>query len=241
MNIKAIICDIEGTTTSISFVKDTLFKYAYFNCEKFINDNFKEQEIQSIVENLCVEARNDKNEIAESDNVNEYAHNIARYVQQLIDQDRKVSSLKLLQGKIWKYAFESKLVTGHLFEDVLRNFQKWTANGIKIYIYSSGSVEAQKLLFKYSISGDLSAYITDYFDTNVGHKQEPKSYENILNQISFEGKHVLFLSDIPNELFAADHAGIQTLLLRRPNNYEISEDDKSRLSIVDNFDEIKLK
>ena len=240
MDIKAVICDIEGTTTSISFVKETLFTYAYDNCEKFLIDNFNEQEIQSIVENLCAEAINDKNEIAKSDDVNEYAHNVTCYVQQLINQDRKVSSLKVLQGKIWKYAFECKLVTGHLFEDVLRNFEKWTANGIKIYIYSSGSVEAQKLLFKYSTSGDLSSYITDYFDTKVGHKQEPKSYENILNQINFEGNNVLFLSDIPNELFAAKHAGIQTLLLRRPNNYEISEDDKSRLSIVDNFDEIKL-
>jgi len=240
MNIKAIICDIEGTTTSISFVKDTLFKYAYENCEKYLIDNFDEQEIQSIVENLCVEAINDKYEIVKSDNVNEYAHKVACYVQELINQDRKVSSLKLLQGKIWKYAFESKVVTGHLFEDVLRNFVNWTYNGIKIYIYSSGSVEAQKLLFKYSVSGDLSSYITDYFDTKVGHKQEPKSYENILQQIKLDGQHVLFLSDIPNELYAAKHADIKTLLLFRPNNYEISEHDKSQLSMVDNFDEIDL-
>lgn len=240
MNIKAVICDIEGTTTSISFVKETLFSYAYQNCEKFIIDNFNEQEIQSIIESLCVEAANDKYEILKSDNVIEYAHSIACYVRELINQDRKVSSLKLLQGKIWKDAFESQVVTGHLFEDVHRNFEKWTKNGIKIYIYSSGSVEAQKLLFKYSTSGDLSSYLTGYFDTKVGHKQEPKSYENILQQINFEGQHVLFLTDIPNEAFAAQHAGIQTLLLRRPNNYEISEHDKSLLSIVDNFDEIEL-
>ncbi|XP_070493170.1 enolase-phosphatase E1 [Chironomus tepperi] len=240
MNIKAVICDIEGTTTSISFVKDTLFTYAYENCEKFLIDNFNDPEIQSIIENLCVEATNDKYEITKSDNVNEYAHSITCYVQELINQDRKVSPLKLLQGKIWKYAFESKVVTGHLFEDVIRNFEKWTNNGIKIYIYSSGSVEAQKLLFKYSNSGDLSPYITDYFDTKVGHKQEPKSYENIIKQINFESHNVLFLSDIPKELYAAKQEGIQTLLLRRPNNYEISEEDKSHLSIVDNFDEIEL-
>lgn len=243
MRIKAVICDIEGTTTSISFVKDTLFTYAFENCEKFINQNFDDKEVQEIISNLTIEAQKDDFQINENkDKREDFVHNIALYIQKLIKEDRKVGPLKSLQGKIWKFAFESNLVTGHVFDDVSPNFKKWSEQKkIEIYIYSSGSVEAQKLLFKYSLAGDLTTIINGYFDTNVGHKQEPKSYEKIISQIKHDPQDVLFLSDIPNELYAAQKAGMKTLLLNRPNNYEISETDKSQLSIVDDFDQIDLE
>lgn len=237
----SIVTDIEGTTTAISFVKDTLFKYAYENCESFLRDNFESQEIQNIIENLCSEAERENFQIKKSKERSQFISKVTSYVQKLINEDRKVGALKLLQGKIWKFAFENGLIKGHVFDDIPRNFKKWTDMGIKLYIYSSGSVEAQRLLFKYSAHGDLTAYISGYFDTNVGHKQEAISYENILKHIKVSGQNVLFLSDIPNELYAAEKASITTLLLNRPFNYPVSDKDKCYFQIVNNFDEINVK
>ncbi|KAG5668607.1 hypothetical protein PVAND_016543 [Polypedilum vanderplanki] len=239
MTIEAVICDIEGTTTSISFVKDVLFPLAYKNCEKFLTENYRNTEIQQILQDLHEHSKLENSEIPNIENdKTKDIKNFTTYIQTLIDQDKKVKPLKQLQGKIWKLAFESGEIKGHVYEDVSRNFQKWTEKGIKIFIYSSGSVEAQKLLFSHSQSGDLTKYLSGYFDTTVGHKQEVKSYENILEKIRYGAEKVLFLSDIYGEVKAAKQVGINCKILIRPGNYELNDEEKEEFETVENFDEI---
>lgn len=231
--VKAILCDIEGTTTSISFVKDVLFKIAAEECEGFLNENKDNAEIREIIDELFRESGNDNKDCENKIEI------VTQYVQQLIKADKKVKSLKLLQGKIWKNAYEKGLVKGHVYDDVPVNFQKWTEQGFKIYIYSSGSVEAQKLIFSYSSHGNLCNYLSGYFDTTVGHKQESTSYQNILNEIGFKGEDVLFLSDIPQELYAASSVGISCIILDRPNNpTQITSEIKFK--VAKDFNEIEI-
>jgi enolase-phosphatase E1 len=233
--IKAILCDIEGTTTSISFVKDVLFKIAADQCENFLKDNFDKAEIKEIIDDLYRESgSNDK----DCENKIEI---VTKYVQQLIKADKKVKALKLLQGKIWKNAYEKGLIQGHVYDDVPVNFKKWTEQGLKIYIYSSGSVQAQELIFTFSSHGNLIKYLSGYFDTNVGHKQESVSYQNILNEIGFKAEDVLFLSDIPQEIFAASSVGISCIILDRPNNpTEITNEIKEKFKVAKDFDAIEI-
>jgi enolase-phosphatase E1 len=237
MSITAIICDIEGTTTSISFVKDILFPHAYENCEKFLDDHYDEPEIQEILTDL---ANLEGSHIVKSDDKIVNIKNFTKLIQTLIAEDKKVKPLKQLQGKIWKQAFESHAIKGHVYEDVARNFQKWTESGIKIFIYSSGSVEAQKLLFGHSQDGDLTKYLSGYFDTNVGHKQEQASYENILREIKVDAGRVLFLSDIYGEVEAASEAGINCIILVRPGNYALTSAEQEKFTQTPNFDSIQF-
>lgn len=126
-----------------------------------------------------------------------------------------------------------------MYEDVSRNFNKWVEQGYKIYIYSSGSVEAQKLLFANSLAGDLLSLISGHFDTNVGHKQESQSYSNIAEQLNLSSDKILFLTDIPKEGIAAEEAGMRVILLDRPlNPNEISPEIREKFEVQQNFDGI---
>jgi enolase-phosphatase E1 len=259
--MKVILCDIEGTTTDISFVKDVLFPYALNECKDFLNQRFEDPDIKEIVRDLCSLSADDGNAIQESDDRRTFINSVTDYVHTLIKQDRKVKELKTLQGKIWKIGFEngslkgkyenlksigSKILScfifvGHVYPDVQKNFQKWISQDCKIYIYSSGSVEAQKLLFANSEHGNLLKLISGHFDTNVGHKQESQSYENILKEINVEGASVLFLSDIPKEVIAAEEAGMKVVILDRPNNpTDLDDDIRKRFKVVQTFDEIEF-
>ena len=237
--IKAVICDIEGTTTSISFVKDVLFKIAAEESKSFLMNNY--DELKYLIDQLHNLALEEKFEIRnDTSSKVEHVNAVDHYIQHLIKTDRKVSMLKELQGKIWRHAYESNLIKGHVYDDVKRNFKKWTDKDLKIYIYSSGSVEAQKLIFGYSIAGDMCKYLSGYFDTRVGHKQEKKSYENILDNINLKGEEALFLSDIQNEVIADRNANISCILLDRPGNAALSEKVRSEFRVVKNFDEIEI-
>lgn len=132
-----------------------------------------------------------------------------------IRRDVKDTTLKWVQGKIWKEAFEGGVMKGHVYPDVPEYFRRWKEAGSKIYIYSSGSVEAQKLMFRYSEAGDLTRHLDGYFDTTTGMKREDASYAKILAAIGCEARAVLFLSDIVEELNAAASQGIKTCLLLR--------------------------
>lgn len=238
-NIKAIVCDIEGTTTSISFVKDVLFKIAGEKSQSYLRENFFE--LESLIAELDQLSKSDNYELKHDESDREkYIEAIDEYVQHLIKSDRKVKPLKELQGKIWKSAYEAGLIKGHVFCDVSVRFKKWVEKGLKIYIYSSGSVEAQKLIFGYSVAGDLCQHLSGYFDTTIGHKQDSASYQNILDSIKFNGEEVLFLSDIPNEVIAARAAKINCILLDRPGNAPLPQKIQEQFKVVKNFDEIEL-
>lgn len=157
-----------------------------------------------------------------------------------MDQDRKSTELKQLQGLIWKKAYEDSVVKGHVYDDVARNFEEWTTLGHKLYIYSSGSVAAQKLIFKYSIAGDLQKYISGYYDTTIGSKVSEQSYLNILNDIGARGDEVLFLSDMVLEVQAAHNVGINVIVLDRKDSPPLSHDTRKRFKVLQTFDEINF-
>jgi len=203
MPIRAVVCDIEGTTSSISFVHKVLFPLSLERLESFLDDNVSSAEV---AEQLA----------AFSSRLNlKTRKEVIETLQNYIRADNKDTTLKWLQGRIWKQAFEAGIVKGHVYAEVADSLRLWKNSGKKIFIYSSGSVEAQGLLFRYSEAGDLTGFIDGYFDTTTGMKREPDSYAKIAKAIQVPVHEALFLSDIQEELRAATEVGMKTCLLLR--------------------------
>ena len=206
--IKCVLMDIEGTTTSVSFVYDVLFPYFLTNVDKLLfNDSVEVvaafDEVKELVKNesgLDLLSRQD-------------------CINQLVlwcKEDRKVTPLKFLQGVIWEEGYLAGTLVSHVYDDVPHSLKEWYDNNIELAIFSSGSVEAQKLIFKFANQGDLSNYLSAYFDTVTGPKRETNTYKIIADQLQFPASSILFLSDIREELMAADEVGMQTIQLVRP-------------------------
>ncbi|XP_055848075.1 enolase-phosphatase E1 [Episyrphus balteatus] len=240
INAKIVLCDIEGTTTSISFVKDVLFPYAKDHAKNYLQTHWHENETKQIVADLInlAEYKNFQSKpINESDITVE---TVTEFVLYLIEKDLKLGPLKTLQGLIWNHGYVDKTIKGHIYEDVPPAFEKWTKNGIKICIYSSGSVMAQKMLFANSDFGNLMPFLTDYFDTAIGNKRESKSYTKIVQHLDVDSQDILFLTDITAEGKAALEAGMQVIILQRPGNAPLTDDEQKEFIIVKNFDEIQI-
>ena len=223
-NISAIVTDIEGTTTSLSFVKDVLFPHARARLPAFVRS--RETELGDLL--------NEVRKIEKNENMNT-ADIIATFMRWM-DEDKKITPLKLLQGMIWKEGYEKGELQGHMYEDAARALKYWRNMGLKLYVYSSGSVAAQKLLFSHTEGGDLTAVFSGYFDTTTGPKLEAASYKKIASEIKTEAGDILFLSDNPGELIAAREAGFQVILLNRENG-EKGPDFRTAF----NFDEIMIQ
>ena len=233
--MKAILLDIEGTTTPIDFVHKTLFPFAKERIGDYVRTNFAE--IKPEIERLKPEYKLDfQNQIYGRKFDENSPESIAEYLKFLIDVDRKSAPLKNLQGKIWQAGYESGELKSVMFEDVPLAFERWYAQGKTIAIYSSGSVLAQKLIFKYSNFGDLTKYISAYFDTAVGGKRETESYEKIAEKLQNRKREILFVSDVLEELQAAHLAGLETILAVREGNKPVSE--AHQFQAVKSFDEI---
>ncbi|WP_417642085.1 acireductone synthase [Enterobacter kobei] len=203
--IRAIVTDIEGTTSDIRFVHDVLFPYARERLAAFITAQQYGEPVSSILDNL-------RDEIDQPDATTaELIDTLLRFM----DEDRKSTSLKALQGIIWREGYVHGDFTGHLYPDVLPSLEKWKAQGIDLYVYSSGSVAAQKLLFGYSDEGDITHLFSGYFDTHIGAKREVSSYTSIAEQLGLAPSQILFLSDVHQELDAAAEAGLRTVQLIR--------------------------
>ena len=204
-----ILTDIEGTTTSVSFVYDVLFPYFRENIQK-VRTMISLPEVQAIFqETIRLAQENDNVIIATNDEVIE---TLIRWS----NEDKKITPLKNLQGILWKEAYESALIKGHVYEDVAPALQYWKENGIQLGVFSSGSIAAQKLIFGYSVAGDLTPYFSAYFDTTTGGKREVETYIKISQELNIQPSEILFLSDIIEELEAAQQAGLQTIQLVRP-------------------------
>jgi enolase-phosphatase E1 len=202
--IRAIVTDIEGTTSSLSFVKDVLFPYARERIADFIAAHGHKPEV----------AR----ELAEVSRLAGRSLSADEAVTQLIewiDEDRKATPLKTLQGMIWETGFRNGDFHGHVYEDAVRQLREWHAAGIPLFIFSSGSVQAQQLLFGHTEYGDLTPLFSGYFDTRIGAKQEAAAYRAIAEHIGAPPSTILFLSDIGGELDAAREAGLQTTQVLR--------------------------
>ena len=209
---KYILMDIEGTTTSISFVHDVLFPYTRKHLAEFINNN--------ITDKCVIECLNDTKEtvrLEESRDID--TTEAVKTLLHWINIDRKHPALKTLQGLVWKDGYSNSNFTAHIYDDVIPCIQKWHDSGKVLAIYSSGSVEAQKLLFKHTCFGDLTKYISHYFDLQTGRKQEPDSYRRITDRLSAESSDILFLSDSADELNAAISAGLRTTQLIRKGTH----------------------
>ena len=204
--LRAIVTDIEGTTSSISFVKDVLFPYARKRLPAFIETHGDTAEVQHWLHEAAKEAG-----IVEATR-----QEIIELLLGWIDQDRKSTALKALQGMIWKEGYEAGDYRAHVYPEVAARLHAWRAAGLHLYVYSSGSVPAQRLFFRYSDAGDLTPMFAGYFDTETGAKREATSYTRIAAAIGERPEHILFLSDIVEELDAAQAAGMQTGWLLRP-------------------------
>lgn len=236
---EAILLDIEGTTTPIDFVHRTLFPFAFERIGEYLERSF--DSIQIELAELRAEHARDSGGGLDAPPLDEATRekaikSLTGYLQFLIEIDRKSTPLKSLQGKIWQQGYESGELVSEVFDDVPAAFERWKNHGKTIAIYSSGSVLAQKLLFKYSNHGDLTAFISGYFDTRAGHKREAESYRKIASTPSFPHvENFLFISDIEAELDAAREAGMQTLLVVRAGNAPLAENSKHQT--IHSFDE----
>jgi len=204
MAISAIVTDIEGTTTSLSFVKDILFPYAYDRMEAFLLRYHERADVAAQireVEKIAGQEMNPGKTIA--------------LLKQWIEEDKKIAPLKTLQGMMWEEGYKNGDFKGHLYEDAAEVLKRWHHQNIALYVYSSGSVQAQKLLFAHTEWGDMTQLFKGYFDTAVGGKKEPVSYQHILASIDKPAAEVLFLSDVTEELDAAEQAGMCTLQVVR--------------------------
>jgi enolase-phosphatase E1 len=222
-SIAAILLDIEGTTTPIAFVVDVLFPYARTRLRQHLVKHAGSRASSSIVDGLREERAADQRA---GEAVPPWVdatlagqlESAASYAEWLMDRDRKSTPLKSLQGELWEQGYQSGEFVGAVFGDVPAALARWHGAGLQIGIFSSGSVLAQQLLFRYSTAGDLTPYLRWYFDTTTGKKADSDSYRRIAATIGVPPGTILFVSDIVAELDAARAAGLATTLAMRPGN-----------------------
>jgi enolase-phosphatase E1 len=202
--VRAIVTDIEGTTSTIAFVKDVLFPYADAHLDAYVAAHRDEP--------VVAQAMREAAELAgSSDDAQTLAH-----LHAWIAEDRKATPLKTLQGLIWQEGYEQTGLHGHVYDDVPPVLRAWHDAGIALFVYSSGSIVAQRVLFAHTAFGDLTPLFRDYFDTTIGAKREAASYAAIARATGIAPAETVFLSDVDAELDAARAAGMQTGRLLRP-------------------------
>jgi len=230
--VHVVLLDIEGTTTPMSFVYDVLFPYARARLSSYLRAHVSEDELRDVLATLRVEWHEDARK---GEKPPDWAladvPAAARYLDWLMDRDRKSPSLKRIQGEIWKAGFDAGELRGELFPDVAPAFARWKQGGVGVAIYSSGSVLAQKLIF-----ADVLSSISAFFDTAVGSKRSIDSYGRIAHELGRRPAEILFISDTPEELNAALDAGCKILLAVRPGNRPL--DGPDTLDTISSFDEI---
>lgn len=210
MRVKAsaALVDIEGTVGSIAFVRDVLFPYARDRMDTYVAQHKEEPAVRALLDQAAREASCDVHDLP----------SIVRALHAWAERDEKVTVLKELQGLIWVEGFESSGIRGHLFDDAVAALRRFSEAGVRLHVYSSGSVAAQKLLFGHSVAGDLIPLFAGFFDTTIGGKQHAQSYAKIARTIETPPGSIVFFSDNERELDAARDAGVQTVQLARPED-----------------------
>ena len=249
-DLSHVLLDIEGTTCPVSFVADTLFPYARTRLESFLLEHRQDPHLQPLLAELNKAYRNDCHntgseaieaiEAIESEAIEPEPpdlHQLSRFLRQLIDEDRKLTALKDLQGLIWKEGYHSGVLQAPLFADVAPALERWQAAGLRLAVYSSGSVAAQQLLYGHSTAGDLRELFCGWFDTRIGRKQDPASYLKIAESLAAPPARILFVSDSLAELDAAHSSGLSVIFSYRPGN---PEHDPGLHSKLTSFGQIQL-
>jgi enolase-phosphatase E1 len=212
---RGVLLDIEGTTSSISFVYDRMFPLVRRDVDAFLEAHWDAPEVVAAREQLAKDAER---------HVPSDRTWVSAEATRLMDADAKTTGLKQLQGLIWKSAFESGELEAHLFDDVPPALRSWREAGVDLRIYSSGSIAAQKLFFGHTIAGDLLPLFSGFYDTTTGPKRESGSYASIATDWQLPPMSIVFASDTPAELDAARAAGMPTVLVNRPGNAPVPDD-----------------
>ncbi len=200
---RAVLTDIEGTTTAIAFVKDGLFPFAAEALEGFLATHGAEPEVAGLLAEVRAAAP---------------GREPVAVLRAWMAADSKATPLKALQGLIWRQGYADGRLQGHLWPDVAGCLRAWATAGLRLAVYSSGSVEAQRLIFGHSVAGDLVPLFSGFFDTRMGAKRERASYAAIAGAMGLPPGEILFLSDVAEELDAAVAAGLQGCQLVRPED-----------------------
>ncbi|KAJ1719369.1 Enolase-phosphatase E1 [Coemansia erecta] len=240
-----VLLDVEGTTTPISFVHEVLFPYILDNVDRFLEAQWQDPTVQEHVRAIADQANKDAQAgivhaipiDLDTDTPEEIRQKVAVNVRWQMKIDRKIAALKGLQGYMWRFGYTGGQLQGVMFDDAVQAIKKWSAD-CKVYIYSSGSVEAQKLIFGFSDHGDLLPCISGHYDTNIGLKQESQSYTRIAEDIGIPPSRIMFISDNENEIRAADQAGFQTVVSVRPGNLTLTESAKKNYRLTSDFTEL---
>jgi enolase-phosphatase E1 len=222
--VRAVVVDVEGTTSSIAFVKEHLYPYARRYIPQYVGEHAE------AIQNILDEVRR-----IEGNAALDLPQVIAALLRWM-DEDRKLTPLKALQGLVWQQGFDSGALCAPVYDDALRALTQWRKQGLKLYVYSSGSVAAQRLLFSHTEQGNLTSLFSSYFDTTTGSKLEAESYRAIAKSIGLSAETILFLSDHRGEIEAACGAGMQAVWVDRGSDPAASgESDR-----VQSFDEILI-
>lgn len=224
----AVLVDIEGTTSSISFVHDTLFPHARAAMGEFLRERAYEPAVAEQIRAAAAEAG------VRADDLEAVTAALVDW----IDRDRKETSLKALQGMIWEQGYRDGVYRAHMYPDATEALRRWHAAGLPLYVYSSGSVRAQQLFFGHSIDGNLLELFSGHFDTTTGSKRETESYRRIAATLDRPAPEILFLSDVVAELDAARRAGMQTVLVVRDETTPPA-DAAGPHRLIRRFDEIE--
>ncbi|RUM58702.1 MAG: acireductone synthase [Persephonella sp.] len=226
--IKVILVDIEGTISPINFVKNVMFPYSKENLGKFLKENYDKPEIKKILEDVeKIEGR--KLQLDE----------IIQLLKKWIDEDKKLTPLKEIQGYIWEEGFKSGKLKAPLFEDAYKKLKEWKKKGYKIFIYSSGSVKAQKLFFSHSEFGNILNLFNGHFDTKIGNKKDKNSYLRIAKELGVNPNEIIFLSDSLEEIIAAKESGMNVIKVSREGETEWV-DNLSGIKQVKSFNELDI-
>lgn len=223
MPIKAILTDIEGTTSAVSFVFEVLFPYAARHLPGFVSEHATEPAVAEQVEAVRRESGEPEASV----------ERVVAILLEWIAEDRKATPLKALQGMVWEQGYRAGQLKGHVYPDAVEALRRWHAEGYRLYVYSSGSIQAQKLIFGCSEAGDLSPLFSGYFDTTSGSKREAGSYRRIVEAIGLPAEEVLFLSDVVQELDAAREAGLPTIGLAREGGELAGHPTVASFAVID--------
>ncbi len=239
-----ILLDIEGTTTPVDFVFQRLFPYVFRKLPSFLQEHFQEPETRLLIRNLYSQHQTDERHelmppawIDGSDQLLQLRSCVA-YAQWLMNKNSKYAALKALQGKIWQEGYNTGELQGEVYSDVPQAFERWRRQKRKICIYSSGSVLAQQLLFSTTKVGNLTPYITAFFDSNIGAKTEVESYRKIAESLGLISRDFLFVSDVKEEVDAAYDADMQVILCDRVSGHQRIQISPNAKKVIFSFDEI---